>query len=96
MLRLKPFFLRLACLLVTQTDFFCNQQQRDSVDRILWVVLGAYYTMLAPKRNVLGTDYDFHVVLFVFDFEQADGREVSRLPCMSYQHTVLGTEEALC
>ena len=63
---------------------------------ILWGTLVASYTILGPKRNVLGSDYYLRVVLFIFDFERADGREAKRFPCMSHQHTVLGTKEALC
>lgn len=42
---------------------------------ILWVILGAFYTILGPKRYVSGTDYYNHIVLFVFEFDQADDRK---------------------
>jgi hypothetical protein len=63
---------------------------------ILRVTLMAYYTILSLKRNFWGTDYYLCIVLFVFYFEQADGMAAQRLPCMSYQHTVLGTKKVLC
>lgn len=39
---------------------------------ILWVILGAFYTILGPNS---GADYYSHIALFVFYFDQADDRK---------------------
>lgn len=51
---------------------------------ILWGILVVFYMILGFKRNVLGFDYYLRVVLFIFDFERVDGREVKRFFCMLY------------